>query len=255
MRTYSRINYIQQDSSLKKNLLSLFDKKKQINILDIGGCEGEETVRYSRLFPLAKIYIFEPLPKNLERIRENVEKYQLKNVQIYPFAVSNARGNATFYVSSGHPNHIPQDVDWDFGNKSSSLLFPLNENNPKWLEFKTKINVNTITLDSFFMEAQVKLVDFIHMDVQGAEMQVLEGAKNNLKNIKAIWLEVSDIELYKGQPLRSEIEEFMDLNNFYLSKSKMEGNVGDQLYVNKKFYKVFNLFAKSIILKKSIASS
>jgi FkbM family methyltransferase len=215
--------------------------------LDIGGCEGEESIRYSRIFPLSSIYIFEPLPENQKLVVENIIKYNAENIELIPVAVSDEEGVSQFYVSSGHPENQSKDLDWDFGNKSSSLLSP--EINPhKWLNFNDIINVKTITLNSFLANNKIDIVDFIHMDVQGAELKVLIGAKDFIKKTKAIWLEVADIELYKDQPLRKDIENFMNSNGFYLVKSEIEGKVGDQFYLNKKYYKTISLYNKRIQL-------
>lgn len=239
---YDRKNYILTESPLKKDLFKIFNPEEALTILDIGGCEGEESIRYSRIFPNATIFSFEPLPKNQEMVIENIEKYETKNVKLVPFAVSDEAGISQFYVSSGHPENQSSDLDWDFGNKSSSLLPPDSKNNHDWLQFNEKIDVPTITLESFFMENKIKEVDFIHMDVQGAELKVLLGAKESIKNIKAVWLEVSDLEIYKNQPLRKDVERFMKSNGFYLAKSDMQGNFGDQFYLNKNYFKTFSLF-------------
>lgn len=251
MTIYNRDNYILADSPLKKDLLKLFGKNDRLTILDIGGCEGEESIRYSRIFPLSSIYIFEPLPENQKHIAENIIKYKAENIELIPMAVSDEEGISQFYVSSGHPENLPKDLDWDFGNKSSSLL-PPQINPHKWLNFNDIINVITITLNSFLANNKINIVDFVHMDVQGAELKVLMGAKHAIKNIKAIWLEVADIELYKNQPLRKDIENFMNSNGFYLVKSEIEGEVGDQFYLNTKYYKTISLFNKrfQLYLKK-----
>lgn len=242
MTLYNRNNYILTDSPLKKDLLKLFKKNDQLTILDIGGCEGEESIRYSRIFPFSSIYIFEPLPENQKLITENLVKYKVANVILKPVAVYDTKGIFQFHVSSGHPDHESNELDWDFGNKSSSLLSPEKENNQTWLLFDKQINVNTVTLHSFFIENKIDEVDFIHMDVQGAELKVLMGASDYVKKIKAIWLEVANVELYKDQPLRVDIENFMKKNGFYLVKTAMEGQVGDQFYLNKKYFKTFSFF-------------
>jgi FkbM family methyltransferase len=250
MTIYNRDNYILADSPLKKDLLKLFKKNSKLTILDIGGCEGEESIRYSRIFPLSSIYTFEPLPENQKLIEENIIKYKAKNVSLVPFAVSDEEGFSQFYVSSGHPENLSKDLDWDFGNKSSSLLHPENNNLASWLVFEKKINVQTITLVSFLNQNKIKEVDFVHMDVQGAELKVLKGAKDAIKNIKAIWLEVADMELYKDQPLRVEVENYMKKSNFQIVKSDVEGGFGDQFYINKNYFKIFSLFSRFVFFKK-----
>ena len=246
MTLYDRESYVQADSPIKKTLLSLFNRSDRLTIFDIGGCEGEESVRYSRLFPNAQILTFEPLPNNQKLIKENIIKYKVNNVELISFAVSNLNGFSEFHVSSGHPENESNLLDWDFGNKSSSLLLPNNDNNPNWLEFKEKINVETITLKKVIKERKISQIDFIHMDVQGAELAVLKGADNYLKHIKAIWLEVSNMELYEGQPLMCDIEKFMNSNGFTLIKTELEGEVGDQFYLNNEYFKTISFFKNRV---------
>lgn len=240
---YNRTAYILSNSPLKKDLYKLFKKHDKLTILDIGGCEGEDSVKYARLFPQASIFVFEPLPKNQQLILNNIQQYHQKNIEMIPAALSDVPGAQEFYVSSGQPNHESKDQDWDFGNKSSSLLQPdKHMSMVPWLKFNEVISVPVITLYDFLQDRNIDAIDFIHMDVQGAELKVLSGAKDRLTNVKAIWLEVADITLYNGQPIRTDIESFMYSNGFYLIKSSMNGQFGDQLYLNQKYYKTFSFF-------------
>jgi hypothetical protein len=61
---------------------------------------------------------------------------------------------------------------------------------------------------------------------------VLKGAGTMLKNIRMIWMEVEAIELYKDQPLKNEVEEFMARNGFIKLKDTVDNISGDQLYIN-----------------------
>lgn len=239
---FDRASYILTDTPLKKDLLRLFKKADKLTILDIGGCEGEESIRYSRLFPNAEIFIFEPLPANQELIKTNIIHYKIENVKLLSFALSDEDGIAEFYVSSAHPQDQLKELDWNFGNKSSSLLEPETYTIHKWLKFKDKIKVPTMTLNTFVEQNKMDKIDFVHMDVQGAELKVLLGAKDNLKKIKAMWLEVADISIYKNQVLRKEIEGFMKSNGFSLVKTQMEGLTGDQFYINNKERSLLSFF-------------
>ena len=254
MSKYNRERYILSESPLKRHLLKLFKKNDKIIIFDIGGCEGEDSIRYSIIFPSSQIFVFEPLPNNQKLIVENIDKYKASNIKLIPSAVSDLDGFLEFHVSSGDPEHESDKLDWDFGNKSSSLLPPDKLNNPSWLQFSEKIEVETITLNSFLLTNKIEEVDFVHMDIQGAELKVLIGAKDFINKVKTVWLEVADIELYKGQPLRVDIENFMIKNGFYLVISKMEGQFGDQFYLNKKYFETFSFFNKKIQIHKKMNS-
>lgn len=82
------------------------------------------------------------------------------------------------------------------------------------------------------------------MDVQGAELMVLKGAENFIKNINMIWLEVEAVELYKAQPLKNDVEQFMLDNNFTKIKDTVYNEAGDQFWVNKNYINNNNLHNK-----------
>jgi hypothetical protein len=65
---------------------------------------------------------------------------------------------------------------------------------------------------------------------------VLEGAGSFLKNIKLIWMEVEAVELYKNQPLKNDVERFMQKNNFINILDTVNEVAGDQLYANLNYF-------------------
>lgn len=227
--------YLAVPSDAEQALLQLFRPAQQLVIFDIGACEGEDSVRYTRRFPNAQVYAFEPLPANQALIRENFSKHAVALAELVPLALSDRDGTATFHVSSGRPREEFAGRDWNYGNKSSSLLAPAR-NDPMygWIEFKEAITVPTRTLAAFCRERAIPRIDFIHMDVQGAEHLVLQGAGPMLAKVTAIWLEVSDQELYAGQKLRGEIEQFMRAHGFRLGFELRREIEGDQFYVNQR---------------------
>jgi len=251
--SFARASYINQPVPIEEELMVLFKKHAPLTIFEIGACEGEDSVRYANLFPRATIYAFEPLPKNLERISATVAKYDKTNITVVPFALSNITGVSVFYVSSGAPEGEQNNMDWDFGNKSSSLLPPDKHIDiVKFIDFKNKIEVETITLHEFCNKNCIGCIDFIHMDVQGAELMVLTGAKELIRSIKAVWLEVSKVTLYKDQPLYDEVKEFMIENGFVLIKDTVDDVTGDHLYISKHFFPDYiNLFKRHAAKKNS----
>jgi len=106
-----------------KNILKNFING-EIVIFDIGACEGEDSIRYAKLFPKSKIYSFEPINGNIEKFKKNLEKYKTKNIHLTEKALSNKIEQKSIFVSSGNPEG--HNSEWDYGNKSSSLLEPLD---------------------------------------------------------------------------------------------------------------------------------
>jgi hypothetical protein len=101
-----------------------------------------------------------------------------------------------------------------------------------WIEFKKTIDTQCETLDQVCREFGINHIDFIHMDVQGAESLVLQGASQMLHCITALWMEVSERQLYNGQMLRPEMEKVMTNAGFVLAFQNLREVEGDQFYVN-----------------------
>lgn len=231
-----REKYNEQELPIKAELQVLFGNQKDTVIFEIGACEGEDSIKYAKLFPKGNVYSFEPLPNNVMLIKQNLSKHEISNVKVVDVALSDKKGTAKFHVSQGKPTGVGE-VNWDFGNKSSSLLKPEKHLElTNFISFDQKISVVTDTIQSFCTDNNISRIDFIHMDAQGAELLILKGAKGFINNIKAIWLEVAEVELYKNQPLVGDIYKFMLDNNFVLIKNEIEGFAGDQLYISKSYY-------------------
>ena len=92
----------------------------------------------------------------------------------------------------------------------------------------------TDTVFNFCKAKGLSAIDFIHLDVQGAELMVLKGAGDLIDHVKLIWLEIEAIQLYKGQPLTNDIESFMHDHSFVLVKDTVGDVSGDRLYANSK---------------------
>ena len=202
-------------------------------VFEIGACIGEHTVPYASAFPRAKIHAFEPLPENYAMLRKF--SGSCDRIETHELALGDTRGEATFHVSSGTPTPEESREAGDFSvSRSSSLLAPAKTRPGalQWLEFGQSIRVATDTLDNFCAERGIQQIDFIHMDVQGAELKVLAGAKRMLPRIRAIWMEVTFESTYEGQPLETETTRWMAQHGFRKIHQVSNGPEGDALYYN-----------------------
>ena len=227
--------YLATPSEAERELKHLFGTNEAITIFDVGACEGEETIRYLRRFPNARVFAFEPLPQNQQLIHDNFRRYSVANVKVIPVAISDEVGEAAFHVSAGRPDHEFAGRNWNYGNKSSSLLAPAAKTPMYgWIEFPETITVPCTTLDIFCQQHGIRSVDFIHIDVQGAEHLVLAGAGHILRHTTSLWLEVADQRLYQGQKLRSEMEGLLFAKGFSRTLEVRREIEGDQFYVNRR---------------------
>jgi FkbM family methyltransferase len=235
---FDRDAYIKSPIDIEFELLFLLQAQRVKTVLDIGACEAEDSIRYSLLFPNAAVYAFEPREDNLAIGRESIKRYQRNNIVLEQIALSNKNGTAEFFLSEGEPGDLKNSEAWDFGNKSSSLLPPSEDmkKHTAWLQFKQKVEVKTMRLQDYAASKNITEVDFAHIDVQGAELMVLEGADDFLSRMKLIWMEVEAVELYKNQPLKNDVELFMKKHNFVNILDTVGQVAGDQLYANLSYF-------------------
>lgn len=245
----TREKYIKRPVEIEFELLYFFKKNESLIFFDIGACEAEDSIRYSLLFPNARIFAFEPRKDNCEKAIDLIKKYKVTNIVLENIALSNKNGVADFFLSEGEPDDFKNNENWNYGNKSSSLLAPTDEikNHTSWISFNKKIEVKTQRLDDYVADKAISQIDFMHIDVQGAERMVLEGSGNFIDKIKMIWTEVEAVQLYSGQPLKADILKYMQENNFINILDTVNEVTGDQLYINRSHFseeKIKSIFAE-----------
>jgi FkbM family methyltransferase len=219
-------HYVKNGSSIEKELLEIFDKDSSPTIADIGSCDALDTVIYSRIFPNSKFHVFEPVVENQNECLTNLYDYGVGDRAIlHKCALGSRSGKANFYSSYGQ---IPDRNRIGSWNKSGSLLRPrLHILEFPWCRFKDS-SVRVERLDSEVCGD----IDFAHIDVQGAEMDVLRGGERALMNCKAIWIEVANVELYKGQVLKYQLEMYLKSKDMKCMKDTCaDGKYGDMLWV------------------------
>ena len=115
---------------------------------------------------------------------------------------------------------------------SSSILKPKKHlTQYRDITFNVKENVELKTLDSY----NYKNFNFLNMDVQGYELEVLRGAKKTLEYIDYVYCEVNRDEVYEDNAYIEEIDEFLSSYNMERVETDWQGDTwGDALYIKKK---------------------
>ncbi|MFG3594247.1 FkbM family methyltransferase [Bradyrhizobium sp. RDI18] len=98
------------------------------------------------------------------------------------------------------------------------------------VRFDHPISVETRQLDDWCSEANLKHIDFIWMDVQGAESDVIAGGRHTLSNTRFVYTEYSDQELHEGQQSLQAILDLLPL--FEVVTQYPHGVEGDVLLRN-----------------------
>ncbi len=164
-------------------------------VIHIGAHEGEEVEEYKSL-GAENILLIEANPQVYSKLAARVG--HLPGVRGVNCAIANHDGVAILRVTSG--------------SQSSSLL-PLKLHSrlyPDIVETK-QIQVPCRRLDTLISELNVDPTAFniIHLDIQGAEMMALSGARRQMIWADLIRTEVNLAELYEGCPLLDEMDRFM----------------------------------------------
>ena len=179
---------------------SLFQKliKKGNTVVDIGAHIGYYTLISSGLVgKTGQVFSFEPDPRNLVLLRRCITANKLTNVVIVNKAVSNVNKKINFYLSNE--------------NKGDNKMFTQNR--------KDKcIQVESITLDSYFVAKSNYHIDLIKMDIQGAEVKALQGMSKILRNNNHVILilEFWPYGYMRGGNNAKELLDLLHLNNFLL---------------------------------------
>ncbi len=166
-------------------------------IFDVGAHNGRSTLDYLVNFPRAQIFAFEPDSKNYAAAHKALAGYR-QRCSLNRIALCDTNGTADFHVNSHSGTHS---------------LLPIGAKE-YWAgpahEVQT-VPVRAQTIDSFAEERGIVRIDILKMDIQGAELMALKGARRLLEqsHISLLALEVEFTPLYHDQPLFWDICAFL----------------------------------------------
>lgn len=169
-------------------------------LLDIGANKGQFALATRALRPQTTIHAFEPLPAAIRRF-EKVFAGDRKTT-LHPFALAADEGEVEFHLGS---------------RDDSSSLLPIGEGQQAAyavteagvLRVQTRKLQTLVDLDNAARPVLMKI------DVQGGELQVLQGI-GDFSRIDHIYVELSFVELYTGQPLFEEVYSFLEERGYRL---------------------------------------
>lgn len=129
--------------------------KKNPTILDCGSNIGISVLFFKKMFPDAEILCFEPEEETAGLLKKNVEENKLGGITIYKAAVSNKEGEIAFYVDK---------------EKKGVLAMSTTKQGEEHGVFVKEIKVSATKLSKYI----TKQIDFLKLDVEGAESEVLQ---------------------------------------------------------------------------------
>lgn len=201
--------------------------KPGMTFFDVGANQGFYTILASkRVGPQGRVFAFEPATTELRKLRTNLLLNRCHNVVVEPQAVANHQGVTDFYLCV------------DYQSSFSSLRQPAED-----VTSRTRLmRVPITTLDLYVESNNISSLDFIKIDVEGAELDVLKGAVTVVKEFRpVIMCEIEDRRTRQYGYQAQEILEFLhDCGYKWLSVSR---NGTTENCVHKKNYSWENLVA------------
>ena len=159
--------------------LSLLERRPK-NLIDIGAHHGLYTSEVLRRIPEIECHLFEPSSVNIALLKENF--LPSRQITINPFALSNRQSNAKLY------SNTPGSVISSLTKRRLDHFERLESQGYDW-KMDVEENVDVIRFDQYWSEKNNVYIDYMKIDVEGHELEVLEGIGNLIHNIKLIQFE------------------------------------------------------------------
>ena len=208
------------DPAREEDIVKLFRPKEGDIVVDVGAHVGKYTILASKMVgPQGKVIAIEAHPANYDILKKNIVLNKLSNVITLNYAVDSKEGMVKLYEPG-------QEQGFTIYNTIMSDRPMLN--NQKYVEVKAN------TLDSLLVENGINQADWIKVDVEGAEYEVLKGATAVLSSSKdiSILLEIHIV----GDMKKTFYEQIMQLlkpNNFRISYERIHESGERHIIVKK----------------------
>lgn len=196
---------------------SVFKHDDIFNFIEIGCLDAKDSIFIKSQFKNCNPYAIEGLPNNYEEYLKNTSEVKCFNIIIHEY-----------------------DGFVDFHNKNINGLHGIFNRGDLYGK-NILTNQPCKTIKTFAIENNISALDVLKIDVEGATLQVLKGAKELIDTIKIMHIETEDTCFFQGQDLHDQVVDFLK-NKFEMidiSKVAIQTNQHqfDSIWINKKLIK------------------
>jgi FkbM family methyltransferase len=171
-------------------------------LIDVGAHRGESIEAFRTLFPFGKVMAIEANPHLAQELSASYQG--VHDISIRNAAVSKESGTTQFFLNQSTQTSSIYEVNRD----SRDSIAIATGSADSLGEINRAISVDAITLDSLVKTEEIEQIDVLKIDVQGAEVDVLEGARNALRVTSVLKLEIALFDFYTHRSSFYAIEEF-----------------------------------------------
>lgn len=208
------------------NLIKKYDLQIS-GVIQGGSHYGEELSLYDK-YRIPNILLFEPAPDNFKVLEGVVKTFREVRPGIRIDAVQKALGNSN--------EKIQLNIEKANSGQSNSVLpLGLHVDFYPHITYEDQVEVEMVRLDDFLPSFydDVPKFNFLELDCQGFEGEILKGAAKTLESIDYIMTEVNMAELYKGGTLVDDLDKFLAPYRFTRVETYIvpERSWGDALFL------------------------
>ncbi|MGK0389741.1 MAG: FkbM family methyltransferase [Maribacter sp.] len=143
--------------------------EKGDTVIDIGAHIGVFSIYAAEKSQTGKVYAFEPFSDNFKVLEQHKTLNKKNNLFVFNQGVDSKSGTQTLFLSpdnntGGHSLHLKNNSD-------------------------KKVEITTITLSNFCHNEQISTIDFLKLDCEGAEFEIIKSSEHILKNVRKIIME------------------------------------------------------------------
>jgi FkbM family methyltransferase len=150
-------------------------------VLDIGAGLGDFAVHIAKSRPHCTVYAYEPFPQSFALLQENLRLNGVQNVQAFPYAISAQSGPVCFHITAEAVAHTTAGPE-----SSPDHTIPQEG-------ARSTCQVPAVTLDQVLAELHLSQCDYLKMDCEGAEYDILfNSSPQTLQQIRHLCLEYHD---------------------------------------------------------------
>jgi FkbM family methyltransferase len=181
-------------------LFTMLADKQIKTVVDVGANTGGYALDLHRAISTARIHAIEPHPKTFLLLKKNLTG---KYAQLYNLGLGDKTGKGTLW-------DFADDADLKHTQPTSTLASTLKNVIEEFHQQKAQaFSFQITTLDAFAEKEKISTIDFLKIDTEGNELDVLKGAKDLLrkKKIRFIQFEFNEMNVYN----RTFFKDFIDM--------------------------------------------
>lgn len=178
-------------------------------IFDVGANSGMMTLQFAKLVPLGKVYSFEPTFYAFSKLK--------KNLELNPELAERIVAIQSFVSSSkSEEPSIKAYASWKVGGTIKGVKHRVHGGIAKSTD-----GIGAVSLDDFCKQNEIKRLDFIKIDTDGHELEVLKGAQKVISKFSPIIIFEVGIYVMEERNIDfSDYLKFFDFLNYSLFNSK-----------------------------------